>query len=254
MKIAIIIPAYNEEKRIGQTLKEYASFFKDRANLLVVINNTTDKTEDIVKKYKKVYSNISYLNFKQGGKGFAIMEGFKEALKSNYELIGFVDADLATSPEAYNDLIKNINRNDGIIASRYLKNSIVNPKQSWQRIVVSRIYNILIRAILLLPYRDTQCGAKLFKRKAIEKVISELTMSKWAFDIDLIYAMAKRHMSIKEFPTIWGDKNYSKINFMKSGPWMALAVIRLRLINSPFRFIITTYDKIMKIIYKITKK
>jgi len=240
-KVSIIIPAYNEEKRIGNTLKSYGNFFnklkRDKKldyELLIVINNTKDNTENIVKQHQKINKNIKFINFKQGGKGFAIIEGFKDALKKKNNLIGFVDADMATSPDAFYDLIKNINGFDGIIASRYIKGSKVNPKQSLARIFVSRMFNFLIRSLFLMPFADTQCGAKLFKRKTIENITYELGMTQWAFDVELLYLIRKAGFNIKEHPTTWADKEYSKINFMKAGPRMALSIIRLRLINSIF--------------------
>ena len=102
-----------------------------------------------------------------------------------------------------------------------------------------------------MPYRDTQCGAKLFKRAAIAKALPELNMTKWAFDLDLIYSLRRKGYKIREAQTIWRDREYSKINFMKSGPMMALAVFRLRLLNSPFKDFIRIYDKL---IYRVLMK
>lgn len=253
------MPAYNEEKRIDNTLEAYSNYFEElRKNkeldyeILVVINNTKDRTEEIVKKYNKKNNQIKYLNFKQGGKGFAITEGFKDALKRNNSLIGFVDADLATTPEAFHYLIKNMSNNcDGAIASRYIKGSIVKPKPTIQRIITSRIFNFFIRTLLFMPYRDTQCGAKIFKRKAIERTLPSLSMSKWAFDVDLIYRLRRLGYKIKEFRTTWSDMKYSKINFLSAGPWMALGVIRLRLLNSPLKDFIRIYDKLLNRIWRL---
>lgn len=249
--ISIVIPAHNEEKRIGNTLESYSKYFKilNKTHnldyeLLVVINNTQDRTEEIVKEQQKKDKNIRSLNFKEGGKGFAVIEGFKDALKRKSDLIGFVDADMATPPQAFHYLIQNIKNNDGVIASRYLPSSVVNPKPTIQRIIVSRIFNSLIRILFLMPYADTQCGAKLFKRKALEKVLPHISLSQWAFDVDLIYNLRKFGFKIEELPTIWSDKKYSKINFMRAGPFMALSLIRLRLINSPFAFVMHLYDKL----------
>jgi len=249
-KISIIIPAYNEEKRIAETLEEYGKFFTNLkktkeldSEILIVINNTQDRTEEIVRQYQKKYKIIKYLNFKPGGKGLAIINGFKDALKDKKNIfIGFVDADLATRPEAFYDLVKNLNDFDGIIASRYVNGARVNPKQTWRRIFVSRIFNFLIRTLFLMPYRDTQCGAKVFKRRAVEEIIEKLGITQWAFDVDLLYQARKKNLKIIEYPTIWADKEYSKINFMKAGPRMALAIIRTRLINSKFKFVIRGYD------------
>lgn len=255
MKVSIVIPAYNEEKRIGNTLNKYSTYFEElrKCNIadyeiIVVINNTTDNTETIVKEWKKRNSRIRYLSFLKGGKGYAVIEGFKDALKRDSEIIGFVDADMSTSSEAFYEIIRNIGNADAVIASRYLRGARVEPKPKLRRITASRIYNALIRALFLMPYRDTQCGAKVFKRKVLQAILPELSMSKWAFDVEFIYLTRKKGYFLKEVPSIWSDKEYSKINFAKAGPWMALAIIRLRLINSPFKFIISFYDKIIRFI------
>jgi glycosyltransferase involved in cell wall biosynthesis len=248
MKVAIIIPAYNEEKRIGRTLEEYGKYFKNQdVEILVVINNTTDKTEEIVRIVANKYKKIKYLNFKQGGKGFAIIKGFKEALKKDFDLIGLVDADMATSPREFFKLIENIGDCDGLIASRYIKGAVVKPKQSLARIVVSRIFNFLIRFLFFMHYTDTQCGAKLFKRHAIEKVTDKIGMTHWAFDVELLYILRKYNFNVKEFPTVWADKEYSKLNFIHAGPRMALSVIRLRLIESSFERLLRPMKLIAKL-------
>jgi hypothetical protein len=97
-----------------------------------------------------------------------------------------------------------------------------------------------------MPYHDTQCGAKIFKRKAIEKTCNEFGITQWAFDIDLLYKIRRAGFDVREFPTVWSDKQYSKINFMKAGPRMAMAIIRLRLINSKLKFLIRGYDILPK--------
>ena len=253
-KVSIIIPAYNEEKRIKETLDSNLKFFKAiKKNkildfeIIAVVNGSTDKTLGIVKELAKKNKELKYLNLKRGAKGYAVIEGFKEALKSDSSLIGFKDADMATSPEAFYELIKKINNYDGIIASRYVKGSIINPKPTLERIFASRIFNFMIKIILGLRFKDTQCGAKLFKRKALEKTISKLTFSQLAFDVEILYIMKKLGFKIKEVSTIWSDKEYSKVNFAKAGPVMLLAVIRLRILNSPFKSLIKLYDWIVNV-------
>ncbi|MFA5020171.1 MAG: glycosyltransferase [Candidatus Pacearchaeota archaeon] len=251
MKISIVMPAYNEENRIGRTLEEYCRFFDNiKKNkeidyeILIVINGTTDNTEGIVKDYQKKYKEIKYLNFKQGGKGFAIVQGFKESLKGNSELIGFVDADMATSPEDFYDLVKNIGKGDGIIASRWKKGS--KTERDFGKIIRSKGFNFLVRSLFLLPYEDTQCGAKIFRKKVVEKIISKIESLEWAFDVDLLYLAKKNHFKIIEYPTIWHDKKGSKIVPMLVPIKMASSVIRLRMIYSPFKFIVRLYNQLPK--------
>ena len=256
-KISIIIPAYNEEKRIKETLDSNLKFFKTLKKnkildfeIIAVVNGSTDKTLEIVKELAKKNKELKYLNLKRGAKGYAVIEGFKEALKGNSNLIGFKDADMASSPEAFYELVKKINNYDGIIASRYVKGSIIAPKPTLERIFASRIFNFMIKIILGLRFKDTQCGAKLFKRKALEKTISKLTFSQLAFDVEILYIMKKLGFKIKEVSTIWSDKEYSKVNFAKAGPVMLLAVIRLRILNSPFKSLIKLYDWIVNRVIK----
>ncbi len=250
--ISIIIPAHNEEQRIDKTLEEYELYFKERVKkkeidkfeIIVVANACKDNTVGVVKKAEKNFKEIKHLDFTQGGKGFAVLEGFKKALNGKSEIIGFVDADMATSPEAFFELYKNLGKSDGIIASRYLAGAVVEPKPTFQRIVASRVFNFLIRALLFLNYRDTQCGAKLFKRSVVEKIIPEMKITKWAFDVNLLYLCKRYGFKIKELPTTWSDKAYSKINLKKAGPQMFFSIVRLRMYYSPLRGLIKIYDSL----------
>lgn len=261
MKVAIIMPAYNEEKRIGRTLEAYGKFFSEKKKIgnldyqiIVVINNTTDKTEEIVKEAKKDCKDIRYLNFKRGGKGFAITEGFKEAIKEKFDLIGFVDADLSTSPEYFYDLIDKIEDYDGIIASRYIKGAIVKPKQKVMRIIASRVFNFIVRVLFLIPYKDTQLGAKLFKRKAIEKILPNLGITLWAYDVDLLYNAKIDNMRIREVATVWQDSAYSHIDLKKSSIQMLFSVLRLRIVHSKFkRIMLKAFNPITGVVWKILK-
>ncbi len=256
-KLSIVVPAHNEEKRIGKTLSEYSAFFEDLRKkkildyqILVVINNTKDATEEVVRKYSSLNKNLKCMVLIRGGKGYAVVEGFKRSLKEGYEIIGFVDADMATSPEEYWKLVINMKGAAGIIADRYQKGSRIYPPPSIQRLLAKRLFNFVVRSILLLPYGDTQCGAKIFRRNALEITLPELTMSKWAFDVDLLYVLKKHGFRVKSYPTVWVDKEYSKINFWQAGPWMVLAILRLRILNSPFKRFIRIYDKFVGFIPK----
>ncbi len=243
MDLSIIIPAYNEEKRIGKTLQEYASFFDKRYKkdfeIIVVLNACRDNTLGVVKSFEKRFQQISHLDFKRGGKGFALIEGFKVA-RGN--LIGFTDADDSTSVEEFYKLITRIEGYDGVIASRWMKGSVVNPKQTLVRRIASRGFNSLVNLIFGLKYYDTQCGAKIFRGKAIKSILTRLGITEWAFDIDLLYQLKKSGYRILEMPIRWEDSLGSKLNVPKTSTRMFFSVIRLRLINSPFKGIVKAYD------------
>jgi len=256
MKIIIIIPAYNEEKRINKTLESYAKYFKKLKKqkkidfeILVVLNACSDNTLGVVKKNK--FKELSILDLKDGGKGFAIIEGFNYALDGKNDLIGFVDADMATSPEAFYDLIENMGNYDGVIGSRWLKNS--KAKRKFIKRITSGGFNFLVRSLFLFSYRDTQCGAKIFRKEVIEKCLGNLELTKWAFDVNLLYVCKRNGFRIKEHPTIWHDQEDSKIaNLSKTSIQMFLGVVRLRLIYSffepilkPIKFILIMGDKLL---------
>jgi glycosyltransferase involved in cell wall biosynthesis len=256
-ELVLVIPAHNEEKRIGPTLHEYSKFFEIlekkkelKHTILVVINNTQDKTEQIVKNHIKNHKAVKYIDLKKGGKGYAVIEGFKESLKKRADYIGFVDADMATSPEEYYKLLTKLTQYDGAIAERYSKGAVITPKPTLARYLAKKLFNLVVRTIMLLPYKDTQCGAKVFKRRVIEKVIPSLSMSQWAFDVELLYHANKKGFRIASVPTKWTDKEASKINFWSAGPMMVLGIIRLRIINSPFKIFVRFYDRITRRIKK----
>lgn len=244
MKLSIIIPAYNEEKVIGNTLKDYATFYseklKDDFEILVILNGCRDKTSDVVKNMIKEYPQIKYKNFSEPiGKGGAVIEGFKIA---NGSLIGFVDADGATMPDAFHELVENIGDNEGIIASRWIKGARILKKQPLSRRIASRAFNVIVKALFGINVRDSQCGCKLFKDYAIKIITPKLGITQWAFDIDLLYLMKKLGYKIAEIPTTWKEPGYTHLNLKKTIPEMFLAISRLRLIYSPFSFIVNLYD------------
>ncbi len=247
IKISIIIPAYNEEKRISKTIRDYVKYFKNyKYEIIVIPNGCKDKTEEIIKKFSKNNKKIKYHIIKEAiGKGGAIKEGFKIA---QGDLIGFVDADNSTKPEDFEDLINNIKDYDCIIASRYIKGATVKPKQSITRIIASRAFNLLVRILFGLKISDTQCGAKLFKKEVIKNITKKLDLTRWAFDVDLLLKTKNSGYKIKEYPTKWEDSYGSKLKMHKAIPEMLLSLTRLKLINSRFNFIIKIYDSLPEFI------
>ncbi len=257
-KVSIIVPAYNEEKRIGRMLEKYSQFFDALVNekkldyeIIVVINNTKDRTEEIVSELVARNKKVKYLNFKRGGKGFAVVEGFKDALKRDSDLIGFVDADMATSPEEFYKLIRAINGFDGVIASRYVEGAVVYPAFNFRRIIVARIFNFMVRALFLINFKDTQCGAKLFNKPASREITSTVRMSQWAFDVELLYALKKKGFRVKEIPTTWREVEGSNIKIIKSSIQMFLSLIQLRAVNSRLKKLLKPMKPVIGLVWRI---
>tara|TARA_Y100000310_G_scaffold282675_1_gene304077 strand:- start:159 stop:932 length:774 start_codon:yes stop_codon:yes gene_type:complete len=250
-KVSIIIPAHNEGERIEKTLEKYIFYFNELKQkkildfeIIIVLNACSDNTGDIVRKFKN--KKLVILDFVQGGKGFAITEGFKEGLRRNSDFIGFIDADGSTPPEAFYDLIRNLVGLDGVIADRWHKKSIV-AKQAFLRQFLSRGYNFIIRSFFLLPYRDTQCGAKVFRKEILKENIYKIISSQWNFDVALLFCLRKESKAkIKSIPTTWIDDEASLVNIRRTPIAMFASAIRLRLIHSPLRFVVRFYRKLPK--------
>ncbi len=234
MKISIIIPAYNEEKRIEKTIRAYYEFFSQKKSsfifeLIIVLNGCKDNTLTVTESVRNNLDTdaIIILNLQQAGKGLAIKTGFINALTRNNDLIGFVDADMATSPQAFYDLITHINNNDGIIASRYMPGSHITPaRPAYKRYGSRIIYEPFVWLLFGLSYYDLQCGAKLFKRATLETITSQLTITQWAFDVELLYLCKKAGYTIKEIPTVWHDQADSKLT-LRGGLRMFSALFKV---------------------------
>ena len=208
-RVIIVIPAYNEEERIEATLHAYFDYFNKIKNLtttfLVVCNNCSDDTAGVCKRIQKTHPELHYINLKPGGKGFAVKQGFLKALDYNVDLIGFVDADMATTPPYFYELITKIKDHDGVIASRYKKDARVWPNRPFIKEIGGKFYNWVLRQNFHLDIRDTQCGAKLFTYKTIEAVAPFMKEIGWAFDLELLYLCQLCDKDIIEVPTTWSD-------------------------------------------------
>ncbi len=245
MKVSLVIPAYNEEERIKGTLEDYSNFFNEQKydyEILVVANGCKDDTVPMIKEFQKTNEKIRLKDIPEAvGKGGALIEGFKIG---SGDLIGFVDADNSSKPKAFSDLVKSIPNYDGIIASRHVKKAVITKKQPISRRIASRGFNLLVRALFRFPFRDTQCGCKLFKKDMLKKITPLLGVTNWAFDINLLYLMKKKGYIIKEVPTIWEESEGSHLRLKNTVPDMFLAVMRLRLVHSPLKFLVKIYDLI----------
>lgn len=244
LKLSIIIPAYNEEQRLRPALEEYLRFFLplygDAVEILVVVNGSTDQTEQVARATAAGDPRIRVLVEPQRvGKGGAVRIGFAAA---RGDLVGFVDADGSTPPQAFKDLVDHIGDAGAIIASRWHRDSIITP-QPLSRRIASRLFNGLVRLLFKLPITDTQCGAKVFTAPAIREVLPKLGMTQWAFDVDLLFHLRRAGYPIKEIATIWNDKAGSRLHVVTASVEVFVALIRLRLLYSPFHWLVPVLNK-----------
>jgi glycosyltransferase involved in cell wall biosynthesis len=238
--VLLLIPAYNEERRIEPVLRDYAQYFRQNYKgdfqLLVVTNGCRDNTVGIVNKVHAEFPEVSVLDYPAPiGKGGALIEGLRLAPRA--DLIGYVDADGATAPAAFLDLINNSDKGDCIIGSRWIKGAILHQSQSGKRQFASRVFHAIVQSFFWMNIRDTQCGAKLLHREVVEKIHSSLCIADMAFDINLLYLLKRAGFKVVEVPTEWTDKVGSKVALGRTSLTMLLSVIRLRWIYSPFAFL-----------------
>ena len=231
MKLSIVVPAHNEEKRIGRMLDAYLPYFcgryRDDVEFIVVINGTTDATEKVVSGYCETNRCIRVLvDPNEIGKGGAVIQGCAAA---EGELIGYTDADGATPPEAFEALVQQAASFPVVIASRWLPGAVLDPPQPPARRVASRIFNLLTRILFGLRLTDTQCGAKVMRREVAKQICPQITTFRWVFDVDLLLQAKRAGYGIKEVPTVWHHQPGSKMAIGASSVKVLAALIRLRL-------------------------
>jgi glycosyltransferase involved in cell wall biosynthesis len=234
--LLLLIPAYNEEHRIEPVLRDYGRYFQEqyrgKFQLVVVLNGCTDNTCVVVERVAVAYPFISALEFKEAiGKGGALIEGLKLAPLA--DLIGYVDADGATPPGAFHDLVKRISEADCVIGSRWLPGAVLHVEQTSRRQFASRVFHRIVQYLFWMNIRDTQCGAKVMRREAVEKIHSFLRIADMAFDINLLFSLKRAGYRILEVPTEWTDKIGSKVVLGRTSLTMFLSAVRIRLIYSP---------------------
>jgi len=225
LDLACVIPAYNEAARLPAYLPSVIKYFRARKvkfEILVVDDGSRDNTAAVIsKQFPQVKTLRLYEN---SGKGAAVREGVMAAVAKQ---ILVCDADGATPIEELTKLETALTGGaDVAIGSRYLAESDIGVKQSFIRRLVSRAGNLLIRALLDLPYRDTQCGFKLFERRAGQYVFRNLANLRFGFDFEVLKKAALLNLSVAEVPVRWNDQAGSKVTFKQT----------IRVLNELLRF------------------
>jgi glycosyltransferase involved in cell wall biosynthesis len=235
--LLLLVPAYNEERRIEPVLREYAAYFKQsysgKFQLVVVLNGCTDNTLAVVRRVAAEFPTVSPLEFREPiGKGGALIEGLKLAPLA--DVIGYVDADGASPPRAFHDLVKLLDGADCVIGSRWLPGSRLHQAQPWLRRFTSRSFHLIVEIFFHMHIKDTQCPCKAMRRAAVEKIHSSLRIADLAFDVNLLVSLKRAGFRVLEVPTEWTDKVGSKVtaSLFRSSLVMFLSVVRLKLIYS----------------------
>jgi glycosyltransferase involved in cell wall biosynthesis len=239
--LLLLIPAYNEEHRIEPVLREFGQYFRDNYSgsfqLVIVLNGCRDNTLGVVQRVAAEFPFISALDFPDPiGKGGALIEGLKRA--PAVDLVGYVDADGASPPSAFHEIVKLTSRADCVIGSRWLPGAVLHQAQTRLRRFTSRCFHVIVEFLFRMHIKDTQCPCKVMRRAAVEKIQPALRIADLAFDVNLLYSLKHAGFTVLEVPTEWTDKMGSKVSasLFRSSLTMFLSVVRIRLIYWPWLY------------------
>ncbi|HEY1805534.1 MAG TPA: dolichyl-phosphate beta-glucosyltransferase [Terracidiphilus sp.] len=227
---SIVIPAFNEAARIGNALDAVLAFVRRRgwdAEIVVVDDGSRDQTAEIVRAFASNAPEVRMIqNPGNRGKGYSVRNGL---LHSFGEIVMFTDADLSAPIVEADDLIAAIAAGADIaIGSRWLERTRQTIRQPLYRQFFGRCFNGVTRAVMGLPFADTQCGFKAFTRAAAQTIFQLQTIERWGFDPEILFIALKRGYHIVEVPVSWGHDERTRISYLKDGMRMLqdIAIVR----------------------------
>jgi dolichyl-phosphate beta-glucosyltransferase len=235
--LSIIIPLYNEEKRLKKSLISLIKFIKikpkKKIEIIFVSDGSTDSTNKIIslfiKENKKILESFLIKYAKNVGKGYAIKKGI---LKSKNDWILICDADMSVNPNQFNIWYQNkkiIDKNKAYFGSRRHEKS--NVKSSIVRKTLGLIFILFIRILLNIKLKDSQCGFKIFHRSYALKIFKKISSFRFAFDIELTILLTKFKINIIELPLKWVHQDGSKLSLFYDIPKMIYDIFIIRLKN-----------------------
>jgi len=234
-EISIVIPAYNEEKVIADTITEVCEYLEGRGldyELIIVSDGSTDNTEKIALARKAANQRVKILKNKVNmGKGFSVKKG---CLAARGKVVAFTDADLSYPISEVEKPLKMImeKRADVAIGSRTVSGARIAVANSPLRKIMSKVFNLFVRLIAIKGIGDTQCGFKAMSREAARDIFSRQTMMGFSFDVEIIYLAAKLGYKVGEFPIIWAKNTASSsVNPLRDSLAMFIDIVMIRLID-----------------------
>ena len=231
--VSVIIPAYNEAGRIGQTLRtigEYARSTPIHLELIVVDDGSSDGTGKVAEQNLPSLPNVQSRVIRYAGnrgKGYAVRQGLLAA-RAPFAL--FSDADLSTPMTEMAKLIDRLSDGSADLAfgSRALDRSLIGVHQPRRRELGGRAFNLVLRLATGMPYWDTQCGFKAFRMNVCRPLIEDGTIDGFGFDIELLYEAHRAGLRMSEITVRWDHRDGSKVSFLRDGIRMLRDVVTVR--------------------------
>lgn len=230
-RLSIIIPAFNEEKRLPKTLehlRQYLSSAPFSSEVLVVDDGSTDGTRRLVQEMVKDSPGLRLLvNERNRGKGYSVRQGVEEAAG---ELVLFFDADASTPIDQVEKFFPHFQDGaDVLIGSRSLPDSDVRVHQPWYRETMGRTFNLFVRLLVLRGFVDTQCGFKAFTREAALSIFARQRLSGFSFDVEILFIAGKLGYKITEVPIVWINSPSSRVHPIWDSVRMLVELMRIRM-------------------------
>jgi dolichyl-phosphate beta-glucosyltransferase len=219
-EISIVIPAYEEEARVGDSITRILSYIRDssmRAELIVVDDGSKDRTADIANAAFESDIDIpaKVIRYEENrGKGFAVKTGL---LAASAKIAIFSDADLSTPIDELPKLVQPIRNGeyDVTFGSRALDRSLIGTHQPWRREQGGKVMNLIIRTLSGLKFADTQCGFKAFNMVRFRPLLDVMTVDRFGFDVEFLFVAAHHGLRLKEIPVRWNNVEGSKVSVVR---------------------------------------
>jgi len=228
-KLSIVIPAFNEEKRLPATLERIADYINRSgrtAEVIVVDDGSADGTSGVAESLREKFSSLRVIsNGRNRGKGYSVRHGFTE---SRGEIVLFTDADLSAPIEEADKLLGEMDGNDVAIGSRAVNRELIEVHESKFRELAGIIFNRIVRLILRLPFVDTQCGFKAFRREKCKIIFEQQTIERFGFDPELLYLARHHGLRTAEVAVRWAHSPATKVNMLRDSVQMFLDVVIIR--------------------------
>jgi dolichyl-phosphate beta-glucosyltransferase len=228
-ELSIIIPAYNEELRLPATLKQIAAYIRSanrEVEVIVIDDGSKDKTIAVGESFRNEISNLRVIsNGQNRGKGYSVRHGMQEACG---RIVLFTDADLSAPIEEVDKLLPSMQNHDVAIGSRAVDRSLISVHESHFREFAGIIFNKIVRLILRLPFVDTQCGFKAFRREECRIIFELQTIERFGFDPELLYLARHHGLRSVEIPVRWAHSPATKVNMLRDSIQMFLDVFIIR--------------------------
>lgn len=227
---SIVIPAYNESARLGGTLEKVLAYVRDsgwNAEIIVVNDGSRDDTAEIARRFAATNALLRIVeNPGNRGKGYSVRNGM---LHARGRIVLFSDADLSSPIEEAAKLIAALDAGADIaIGSRWLRAETQTQRQPLHRQVFGRVFNLLLRITLGLQFKDTQCGFKAFKQRAVQAIFPLQKIERWGFDPEILFLARKFGFQVEEIPVLWGHSGGTRIHPLIDGSRMFMEMLHIR--------------------------